>query len=98
MLLLSVTNLAWNGAKDWPVEDAADERIVLRALVKLDAHKADHDAAFLLVADPRGSLGSWSLGGARQLAQELDSARSPGLRQMREGLRAAVSRDEQDSP
>ena len=91
MITLSVTALARNGPKDWPVEDAADERIVLRALVKLDAFKADHDAAFLLVADPRGSLGSWSLEGARQLASELDSAESLVMQNIRQDLLLAVS-------
>ncbi len=98
MLLLSVTARAWNGENEWPVKDAADERIVLRALVKLDAYKAEHDAAFLLAADGKGSLGSWNLEGARELARELDSARSPGLQRVRQELREAVSRDEQDSP
>ena len=91
MLLLSVTARAWNGPRDWPVEDEADERLVRRALAGLGAFAVDHEDAVLLAVGDEGSLGSWSLSGARQLARELDSARSPGLQPVRRELRDALS-------
>jgi hypothetical protein len=93
MLVVSVTGKAWDGPKDWQVADEADEQLVRYCLTRLDAFKVDHDDAFLLATDAEGpvGLGSWTNDGARQLARDLDSARSPGLQQIRRELRQTVS-------
>jgi hypothetical protein len=89
--MVSVTGRAWNGPKEWPVEDEADEQLVRHWLARLDGCKVDQGDAFLVISDDEGSVGSWSQDGARQLSRELDAARSPGLQQIRRELRQAVS-------
>ena len=63
VLLLSVTARAWNGENEWPVKDAADERIVLRALVKLDGPRSRTEARLPLRGRRQGALGSSEPGG-----------------------------------
>lgn len=70
---------------------AAADEVFLRGKIQLLApFEVEREGAVLLAADD-GALGSWNLEGARTLAGELDSARSPGLQQVSQELREAVS-------